>query len=416
MAGDAKEALKAQAAKRVAISFRALRAATWDHRKLGNFAATRPLPRMKLFLISGFALATVMACVGWGRIVEKAIGRAGSDPQLPRLSTGIAGCLGLAAFLCGAGAFVAINQYRPVFAWLWILVGCMLAIWTIARSKGAWNTTPTPRGLWIATVGALGAISVYEVGNSLGTLRWNPCDDFVAYVPLLHRLTQTGGMIEPFSLRRITGLGGATISDSLFTATFGLNAAYVGDFAVGALLVGLLVLIPSSNWPRFLLGPVLIISFALWENLRANLTPAYIVVALTTAAVLVVIDIQRSRANLLLDRRALALLGLLCAGLLTLRTPDAVPVALFVLVLVVRAGATYRVRFRAALFFPLVTGLLALPWMIALWRSSGRLCIHRSPAISISHGQGCEFLAGISCPARLTFWDRVVSSVLSGES
>jgi PPOX class probable F420-dependent enzyme len=34
--GDAREALKAQAAKRVAIRFRALRIATWDHRKLGG--------------------------------------------------------------------------------------------------------------------------------------------------------------------------------------------------------------------------------------------------------------------------------------------------------------------------------------------------------------------------------------------
>ena len=34
--GDAREALKAQAAKRVAISFRALRTASWDHRKLGG--------------------------------------------------------------------------------------------------------------------------------------------------------------------------------------------------------------------------------------------------------------------------------------------------------------------------------------------------------------------------------------------
>jgi general stress protein 26 len=34
--GDAREALKAQAAKRVAISFRAVRTATWDHRKLGG--------------------------------------------------------------------------------------------------------------------------------------------------------------------------------------------------------------------------------------------------------------------------------------------------------------------------------------------------------------------------------------------
>jgi PPOX class probable F420-dependent enzyme len=34
--GDAREALKAQAAKRVAVRFRALRTASWDHRKLGG--------------------------------------------------------------------------------------------------------------------------------------------------------------------------------------------------------------------------------------------------------------------------------------------------------------------------------------------------------------------------------------------
>jgi PPOX class probable F420-dependent enzyme len=34
--GDAAEALRAQARKRVAVRFRALRTATWDHRKLGG--------------------------------------------------------------------------------------------------------------------------------------------------------------------------------------------------------------------------------------------------------------------------------------------------------------------------------------------------------------------------------------------
>ena len=34
--GDAREALKAQAAKRVAVRFRTLRTASWDHRKLGG--------------------------------------------------------------------------------------------------------------------------------------------------------------------------------------------------------------------------------------------------------------------------------------------------------------------------------------------------------------------------------------------
>jgi len=34
--GDARAALEAQAPKRVAIRFRPLRTATWDHRKLGG--------------------------------------------------------------------------------------------------------------------------------------------------------------------------------------------------------------------------------------------------------------------------------------------------------------------------------------------------------------------------------------------
>jgi hypothetical protein len=312
----------------------------------------------------------VVACVAWGRLIETALGRWGGATPVPNLSTGTAGCVGLAAFLCGAGAFVAFNQYRPLFAWLWILAGFALAIRALAqRREGDW-TTLRPGGLAAATLGVLGVEAVYETGNSLGLFRWNPCDDFAAYLPLLHRLSQTGGMIEPFSLRRITGLGGATVSDSLFTSTFGLNAAYVGDFVIGALLVGLLLMVPSPKWPRFALGALLTVSFVLWENLKVNLTPTYVATALIAAAVLLVAETKRTRADLL-DRRLLVLVGLLCAGLLTLRTPDAVPVALLALALIVRASAPVRERLRAALFFFLATALFAAPWMIALWRSSG---------------------------------------------
>ena len=38
--GDARAALEAQAPKRVAIHFRPVRTATWDHRKLGRHLLT----------------------------------------------------------------------------------------------------------------------------------------------------------------------------------------------------------------------------------------------------------------------------------------------------------------------------------------------------------------------------------------
>jgi hypothetical protein len=110
-------------------------------------------------------------------------------------------------------------------------------------------------------------------------------------------------------------------------------------------------------------------SLLLWQILKANLTPAYIAAALIAAAVLVVVETRRTRANLL-DLRVLALLGLLSAGLLTLRTPDVVSTVLLGLVLIGVAVASIRERIRAALFFGATIVACAAPWMIALWRSS----------------------------------------------
>lgn len=325
---------------------------------------------MKLLLVPAFAAAIVVACVAWGRLIESGIGRWGSGDPLPRLSTGTVACLGLAGFLCGSGAFVAIDQYRAIFALLWVAAGCGLAIRALARRReGGWAPL-LPSRIGAATLALLGAGAVYETGNAMGIFRWNPCDDFAAYLPLLHRLSQTGGMIEPFSLRRITGLGGATVSDSLFTSIFGLQAAYVSDYVLGALLVGLLLLVPSRTWTRFGVGALLLVSFVLWESLKVNLTPAYLVTALVAAAILVVAETRRTRADLL-DRRLLAILALLCVGLLTLRTPDAVPVGLLALALVARATAPVRERLRAALFFLTASAAFAAPWMVALLRSSG---------------------------------------------
>ena len=324
---------------------------------------------MKLFLVPAFAAAIVLACIGWGRLVERAVASRGSGQPLESVSTGTAACLGLATFLCGSGVFVALNQYRPVFAWLWILAGCGLAAHGYLQRRDR-TEAALPRGIAVATVGVLALAAIWQTGNSLGIFRWNPCDDFAAYLPLLHRLGDTGGLIEPFSIRRIAGLGGATTFDSLFTQPFGLQAAYVGDFVVGTLLIGLMLLVPSRSWTRFALGLLLTVSLLLWQILKANLTPAYIAAALIAAAVLVVVETRRTRANLL-DLRVLALLGLLSAGLLTLRTPDVVSTVLFVLVLIAVAAATLRDRLRAALFFGATIVACAAPWMMALWRSSG---------------------------------------------
>ena len=87
----------------------------------------------------------------------------------------------------------------------------------ICRRREAAGQRRCRTGIAAATFGVLALAAIWQTGNSLGIFRWNPCDDFAAYLPLLHRLGETGGLIEPFSIRRIAGLGGATTFDSLFT-------------------------------------------------------------------------------------------------------------------------------------------------------------------------------------------------------
>lgn len=326
---------------------------------------------MDLLAAITFAAGTVVACIGWGRLVERLVANWGDELPLPRLSTGIAACIGLAASLCAAGAFVAVDQYGSWLGWLWLATGLALAIHSHWRLIARWWTTRNSLWIGAATLAVLGAEALYRTGSALGSPPWNLCDDTVAYLPLVDRLIETGGMIEPFSQRRIANLGGFSAFDSLFTNALGFAGAFVADMVAGGLLVGLLLLGRPAGLRRFMLGALLVVSFTLWDSLRNNLSPTDLVVAMIAAALLLVAETCRSRADLL-DRRVLVLIGLLGAGLLTLRAAFAVPVAIFGVALIVRAtGAGFTQRLRAVGVFGLTMVLPVVPWMLALWRSSG---------------------------------------------
>jgi hypothetical protein len=334
---------------------------------------------MSLVAAIAFSVAVVVACVGWGRLAEEAVGRRLGGPPLPRLSTGVAGCIGLAVFLCGSGLLVAVDLFVMWLAWLWVAAGCALALRAtglspltgyrhVRPSPLEWRRRITPLG--VVAVAVLGIQAVYLASEALGNAPWNGCDDYPGYLAFVERLVETGGMIEPFSLRRISGPGSGFAFQALFTGTLGADAAFVADLVCGGLLVGLLLLPLSPRAPRLALGALLVIAFTLWESLQRNLSPTYLVVALIAAGLLVVVDTRRTRADLL-DPRVLALVGLLGAGLLTMRASAAVPVALFGGALVVRAtGARVDARIRATAVLGLAMVVPAVPWMVALWRSS----------------------------------------------
>jgi hypothetical protein len=326
---------------------------------------------MRLIEAVLFTLAVLVACVGWGRAVERGVARWGSGGPLPRLSTGVVACVGLAVSLCGAGLFVAVDQYHELVGWVWIGVGVILAAAAFAPPLRGARPSRAAVALSACAVAVIGLEAVFLAGRALGHAPWSLCDDFVAYIPLVDRLAETGGMIEPFSLRRVTGFGGATVLESLFTSGLGTGDIFVSDILFGGVLVGLLLVPLVPRPPRLALGVGLVASFVLWQTLQRNLSPTYVVAALVAAALLIPFETRRTREDLL-DSRVLFLIGLLGAGLLTFRFGSAVPVVVFGIALVVRAsGAGFVERLRGVGVLGLTMTVAAAGWMVALWRSSG---------------------------------------------
>jgi hypothetical protein len=322
---------------------------------------------LRLFENVFLAATVVAACVGWGRAVERGINRLGDGPALPRLSTGVIACVGLAASLCASGVFVALNVYDEWIGWIWLAAGLILAVIAFAPTAASRAAI----GLNAVAVGLIALVSLYMGVRALGAAPWNSCDDFVGYLPLGDRLLETGGMIEPFSLRRVSGFGGATVLDSIFTSTLGRSDAFVMDLVFGVQLLGLL-LVPFSAKPvRLVLGGLVLLSIPFWPTLHWNLSPIFLIVALMAAALLVPYETRRTRADLL-EPRVLCLIGILGAGLLTMRFSPGVPlVALGVALVLSATGAGARERLRGLVTFGGVVFIALVPWMLALWRSSG---------------------------------------------
>ena len=320
---------------------------------------------MRLLSIVLLAWGAVLALIGWGRLVEAALRRSGGQPRLPALEPGVAGCIGLALSLLAAGPFVAAGLFRVWLGIIWLAIGLAAAVLLWLRSHPP--LLPTPAGRLRLAV--LGLLTLYLAVHATRLVPVNLCDNESSYLPLAHRLAETGGLIEPFSQRRVGTLGGLVSLQAIFNSILGANTAYTADVLVGGLLVSMLMLSGRIDLPRVALGALLACAFLLWDSGRNNLSPTYLTVALLGAAGVVAVSCPRPAAH---DRRLLLILGVLGGGLLTLRVNHFLPLLMFGLLLVGSATSLGpRERVRAAAFFTAVSLGSVLPWMLALWRSSG---------------------------------------------
>ena len=307
---------------------------------------------------------------GWGRAAVLLLTRLGWADAASVVTVPIQLVVGMALFLSVGGFLVAAGVAYFGVLLAWHLVGT--AFLAPALPAAAHRVRLAGRGAQLAGVGTavVGLFAfVVAFGESLGIQLYNPVDDDGAYIYLAKRLLLTGGMQDPFSLRRITSYGGNELYQAMFLQATGNASLRAAEFIFGAgVLLVLVVAHTRRRWPALgvlLLGIPLVLGHG--EGPVANLSPSFSVAALSLAAFVLLRHVGRfgRRQQVML----FSVVGLLVAGIVSLRAYFAVSVAVAVAIVAIAVGGRRSVVDLSA---TVVTAAAAsIGWAVALQRSSG---------------------------------------------
>lgn len=215
-----------------------------------------------------------------------------------------------------------------------------------------------PRNLdWGAAV-ILAVTLILFYAPSVASRNLEPYDDYLAYFPLVHRLLDTGTLIDPFSFRRLSTYGGQSLLDALAISVGSEKNINVLDAGIAMVALGGLVYTSL----RLALRPVAATACAI----AALLVPIVRHNTMSQATgVLLWLALYRT-----FRLKSPALAGLLLAALCSLRSNYIGAAAILALAaLVPAAGLMTSVRDR--LRFAAAAGAGMACWALLLYRSSG---------------------------------------------
>jgi hypothetical protein len=258
------------------------------------------------------AVALVLACGGWGWLLSRLVRRKG-DPLPSAGDLAVTGCCVISTL---GGDVIVSRAFSPLLAGLFLLpavvpIGLLVqrrsALIAEARRAGAWLIGCV--GLWLMWIYVPPAIN----GN----------DDGAAYLALTRKIVEQGGLgPEPFSERRFFSLGGHQIFMAIEQAFLPERWLGVVQPCLGLALLLLVLRDVGRRWktPPVVIGGLalaVLASVGAGSSVLGNLMPVYLISALTASLISHAVDVTPERVEQpwFVDRT-----GLLCAGLLSLRT------------------------------------------------------------------------------------------------
>ncbi|HEY0483614.1 MAG TPA: hypothetical protein VGD37_39115 [Kofleriaceae bacterium] len=311
----------------------------------------------------------VFVLAGWGVIVTR-LARAGDCDFGLRAALGAAGYLAIAGVLVAAGLLTRsmilglIGLGAAGFAWR--EATAPVATWHRVRDGLHFVRWRPALGAMIAAIVVLAGARLLGAASALDASPW---DDDVAYTGFVQRLLDTGGLIEPFSFRRLGAYGGQTALGALAAARGTLANVHLIDRGLG---LGVVLLAMVGHARERDTQP-------LWLALIALVLVLLPETAINTASywtgVVMFLALYRS-----VVREHWAVAGMVAGATCTLRQNFLVPVVVFLaavliarLIGVSRAlslGDAWRQERRRWLVVAGVALAVIVPWCIAAQLSS----------------------------------------------
>jgi len=346
---------------------------------IGLYLRSRPNP----YWAGGtWALVLCLSYVGWGSLVAWLVA-----PRR-RVDLGLRAAWGVAATLGVGGIAAMFHVASNPFLIAQIALGCAFAVFGRAIDR---DRLPSMRSV-AATATRLGPYLVvafcglgvlFEWLGQLGTTPSNVSDDQALYFFLPEKLLQTGSLLDPFDVRRITSYGGQFYLHAQFLVAGGTYQLNVVDCGIGTLLVFLHIVgriaprsLRRADASQLVVLLLLLTLFQVRFNIGSLLTG--VAMGLGTYRTLLWLDEDGDASTT--PKGRVALLALCTVATCLLRTSNAIAIVPLVGLALLSRPALGRRRLdrtsaaeglRDALWVGGLFVLWILPWLVMFHESVG---------------------------------------------
>jgi hypothetical protein len=178
-------------------------------------------------------LVVFASWIGWGQILFLFL------PQIPRdrLGVGLLAGWGMCVMLFFGGVLNATVTCGVATLTALTVIGSVAAAFVFFRWHQRLHFRAGYLPLFLLT------LIVYSA-SVCWRYPWNPNDDFIAYLVYPIKMLQSGAAIDPFSLRRLSTLGGYSFLQATIAVVAQPQNAYLLDIGLGGILASLLTIPP----------------------------------------------------------------------------------------------------------------------------------------------------------------------------